>query len=99
MVLPFLLLALFLLPIPALAADFNNVTFHCWYDGDTCMFTIPGVHPLFGEKISVRIAGIDTPEIKSKREQGHPSPHKVSEGQNTHSGEIHGLGRMGYQYC
>lgn len=33
-------------------------------DGDTCTFTIPGVHPLFGEKINVRFAGIDTPEIK-----------------------------------
>ncbi len=51
---------------PALATDFNNVTYHRCYDGDTCTFTIPGVHPLFGEKISVRITGIDTPEIKGK---------------------------------
>ncbi len=36
------------------------------YDGDTCTFTLPGVHPFFGEKISVRIRGIDTPEIRGK---------------------------------
>ena len=51
---------------PALAADFPNVTYHRCYDGDTCTFTLPGVHPLFGEKISVRITGIDTPEIRGK---------------------------------
>ena len=59
-------LLLGLAPSPAFAADFNNVTYHRCYDGDTCTFTISGVHPLFGEKISVRIAGIDTPEIKGK---------------------------------
>ena len=66
MALPFLALALFLIPIPAFATDFPNVAYHRCYDGDTCTFTIPGVHPLFGEKISVRIAGIDTPEIRGK---------------------------------
>jgi len=53
----------------AFATDFPNVTYHRCYDGDTCTFSIPGVHPLFGEKISVRIAGIDTPEIKGKCQQ------------------------------
>ena len=48
---------------PALATDFNNVTYHRCYDGDTCTFTIPGVHPLFGEKISVRIAVMETAEV------------------------------------
>lgn len=38
------------------------------YDGDTCTFTLPGVHPFFGERISVRIRGIDTPEIRGKCE-------------------------------
>jgi len=51
---------------PALATDFPNVTYHRCYDGDTCTFTIQDVHSLFGEKINVRIAGIDTPEIKGK---------------------------------
>ncbi len=69
MVLPFLLLALLLISPPAHAADFNNVTYHHCYDGDTCAFTLPGIHPLFGEKIRVRFAGIDTPEIRGKCEQ------------------------------
>jgi len=57
---------LLLIPFPSFAADFPNVTYHRCYDGETCTFTIPSVHPLFGEKISVRIAGIDTPEIRGK---------------------------------
>ncbi len=61
-----LLCLLVLIPSAAGATDFPNVTYHRCYDGDTCTFTIPGVHPLFGEKISVRIAGIDAPEIKGK---------------------------------
>ncbi len=36
------------------------------YDGDTCTFNIPGVHPVIGDKISVRLEGIDTPEMKGK---------------------------------
>lgn len=36
------------------------------YDADTITFNIPGVHPLIGEKISVRVAHIDTPEIRTK---------------------------------
>ena len=34
------------------------------YDADTITFDIPGVHPLLGEKISVRVNGVDAPEIK-----------------------------------
>lgn len=36
------------------------------YDGDTFTVNIPGIPPLFGHKISVRIRGIDTPEITGK---------------------------------
>jgi endonuclease YncB( thermonuclease family) len=36
------------------------------YDGDTVTFDIPGVHPLLGQNISVRIAHLDTPEIKGR---------------------------------
>ncbi len=36
------------------------------YDGDTLTVEIPGVHPLLGKKISVRVLGIDTPEVKTK---------------------------------
>jgi endonuclease YncB( thermonuclease family) len=63
------LLVVLLISVPAFATDFPNVTYHRCYDGDTCTFTLPGIHPLFGEKISVRIAGIDTPEIRGKCDQ------------------------------
>lgn len=43
---------------------FDGVIFHDCYDGDTCKFTIPGLHPLFGEKINARLFGVDTPELK-----------------------------------
>ena len=58
------------LPFPPLpehsATDFDPVTFHSCHDGDTCTFTIPGVHPLLGRKIRVRLAGIDAPEMRGK---------------------------------
>lgn len=44
-------------------------SFHCVkyirnYDADTITVSIPGAHPLIGEKIGVRVRGIDSPEIK-----------------------------------
>ena len=53
-------------PGPRTYGDFQDIKFIRCYDGDTCTFTIPGLHPLLGERISVRIRGIDTPEIKGK---------------------------------
>lgn len=32
------------------------------YDGDTVFVDVPGVHPLFGKRVGVRVYGIDTPE-------------------------------------
>ncbi len=45
--------------------------FHCVkfiknYDGDTFTVTIPGIHPLLGKKIRIRINGIDSAEIKGR---------------------------------
>ena len=37
------------------------------YDGDTFTCDIDGLHPLIGERIGVRIKGIDTPEINDQR--------------------------------
>ena len=34
------------------------------YDGDTITVDVPGVHPLLGEKVSVRVYGIDTAEVR-----------------------------------
>lgn len=44
-----------------LFAVFLSVT-----DGDTIKVKIPNIPTVFGEEISVRIAGIDTPEMHSK---------------------------------
>jgi len=38
------------------------------YDGDTIFVTIPDVTPVLGERIGIRIRGIDTPEIRGKCE-------------------------------
>ena len=39
------------------------------YDGDTFKIDLPSQHPLFGDDISVRIAGIDTPELKGSSDE------------------------------
>ena len=36
------------------------------YDGDTITFNLPDLHPIIGNKIAIRINGIDTPEIRGK---------------------------------
>ncbi|MDI3467922.1 MAG: hypothetical protein OJF50_006743 [Nitrospira sp.] len=46
--------------------DFDQAVYHTCYDGDTCMMSLPGIHPLFGDHIPVRLAGIDTPEMKGR---------------------------------
>jgi endonuclease YncB( thermonuclease family) len=38
------------------------------HDGDTFIAEIADVHPLIGKEISIRIKGIDTPEITEKRQ-------------------------------
>lgn len=48
--------------------SFHCVTFVSNYDGDTLTVDIPRVSKLIGSKISIRIRGIDTPEIRSDNE-------------------------------
>lgn len=53
------------------ACQHDRTTFRCVkylknYDADTVTFDIHDVHPLLGSKISVRVLGVDTPEIKGK---------------------------------
>lgn len=36
------------------------------YDGDTIYVTIPGLPPVFGEYLGIRLSGVDTPELKSR---------------------------------
>ncbi len=62
-------MGLFLFFIFAATCDHDRTSFRCVqfvrnYDADTITVNIPGVHPLLGEKVSVRVLGIDTPEIK-----------------------------------
>ena len=71
---------LFLIWLPATAAtvagqagaqskkgfEFHHVEWKRCHDGDTCTFTIPNVPPLLGEKIGVRLARIDAPEVRTK---------------------------------
>lgn len=55
--------------VPSCAHDahtFRCVKFLKNYDGDTLTFDIPNVPPILGKKINVRVAGLDTPEIKGK---------------------------------
>ena len=49
--------------------DFLNVTYHTCYDGDTCKFTIAGLPEVFGDHMTIRLEGIDTPEIKGHCDQ------------------------------
>ena len=65
----FFILIPLLLVSPAHAKSFGDYVGAIYirnYDGDTITFNLPGLHPIIGEKISIRVNGIDTPEIKGK---------------------------------
>ncbi|WP_043643491.1 thermonuclease family protein [Solidesulfovibrio carbinoliphilus] len=71
----FLALALVLIPTLTLAGertygDLFAVVISV-YDGDTMTVSIPDVHPLLGDGISIRVRGIDTPEMKDQRPEIH----------------------------
>lgn len=36
------------------------------YDGDTFYCNIKSLHPLIGESVGIRVAGVDTPEMRTK---------------------------------
>jgi micrococcal nuclease len=64
-----LILFLFLLPSYSFAksfGDFEGAVYVRNSDGDTIIFDLPGPHPL---RISIRVNGIDTPEINGKCEK------------------------------
>lgn len=46
--------------------NFRCVKYIKNYDADTVTFNIPSVHPLIGDKINIRVLGVDTPEIRTK---------------------------------
>ncbi|MFQ5674047.1 MAG: thermonuclease family protein [Nitrospinales bacterium] len=45
---------------------YDNAKYLKNYDGDTITFDLPGLPAIIGESINVRVAGIDTPEIRGK---------------------------------
>lgn len=64
-------LVLFFLLIPSLSfaksyGDLQDAVYVRNYDADTITFNLPGLHPIIGDKISIRVNGIDTPEIRGK---------------------------------
>ena len=49
--------------------DYEGAIYVRNYDGDTITFNLPSLHPIIGEKISIRVNGIDTPEMRGKCEK------------------------------
>jgi len=39
------------------------------YDGDTFFVHLPGIHEIFGNNISIRVKGIDTPEMRGTSDE------------------------------
>ena len=39
------------------------------YDGDTFKIDLPNMHPLFGDDISIRLFGVDTPEMRGTSDE------------------------------
>ncbi len=62
------LLLLFAVPActPAFAEDFTSVEVVKVYDGDTITVNLPGLPAVFGHHLSVRLRGIDAPELKGQ---------------------------------
>lgn len=50
---------------PIATTAHGPATIHGCHDGDTCTITIPSLPPLFGDRLSIGLAGIDTPELSS----------------------------------
>ena len=46
--------------------DYEGAIYVRNYDGDTITFNLPNLHPIIGNKIAIRVNGIDTPEIRGK---------------------------------
>lgn len=84
----------------------DDKTFRCVkvlknYDGDTLTVNIPDVPVLIGKNISVRVFGIDTPEVKTKdrceKEAGRIARNLVSTTlKNAKNVELHNVQRDKY---
>ena len=64
------LITILLFPSLSLAKEYGNITVDkviSVYDGDTMRVNIKGYPPIIGHNMGIRIAGIDTPEMRDKR--------------------------------
>jgi len=78
----FLFLPFLLLPSYSFAksfGDYEGAVYVRNYHGDTITFNLPSLHPIIGEKISIRVNGIETPEIKGKCEKEKYDAKQVKE--------------------
>jgi len=76
------ILPLLLLPTLSFSknyGDYQGAVYVSNYDGDTIKFDLPGLHPIIGNKINIRVNGIDTPEIRGKCEQEKYSAEQARE--------------------
>jgi len=76
------ILSLLLLPTLSFSKDYGDyqgAVYISNYDGDTIKFDLPGLHPIIGNKINIRVNGIDTPEIRGKCEQEKYSAEQARE--------------------
>lgn len=67
--LPLLFLFLPLTTLAAKDTTYGNLVvskIRSVYDGDTFRADIAGVHPIIGHNVSIRIYGVDTPEIRGE---------------------------------
>jgi len=67
-----LILPFIFYPVLSLAKDYGDyqgAVYLSNYDGDTIKFNLPSLHPIIGERINIRVNGIDTPEIRGKCEK------------------------------
>jgi len=46
--------------------DFCSVKVVDYYDGDTFFVDLPQEHHIFGDRLGVRVKGIDTPELRNR---------------------------------
>ena len=60
----FIILSSFMLEAKVYETSITNLILISVYDGDTFKISIPDYPPIIGSNISVRIKGIDTPEIR-----------------------------------
>jgi endonuclease YncB( thermonuclease family) len=71
------LFLLYLSPAQAQTSfEFDQVVYHTCYDGDTCMVSLPGVHPFFGDHILIRLDGIEPPRSKVNASARYDLPKK-----------------------